>query len=62
MRTPRLVLGALVVAGLGIAGPASAAELPVTVEFQGPVNCVTYPCPQPMPVVVCVKNVVCTPK
>lgn len=35
----------------------------VTVEFQEPVVCVTEPCDQPMPVVVCVAHdLACTPR
>lgn len=35
----------------------------VGVEIQGPVVCVTEPCDQPMPVVVCVAHqLVCTPR
>ena len=60
VRITRLVLAAAAL-GAALATPASAA-LPVTVEFQGPVNCVTYPCPQPTPVVVCVTGVACTPR
>lgn len=45
-------------AALAMAAPSQAAPPDlsrfVTVEQQGPVVCVTYPCPQPMPVVVCV--------
>ena len=61
MRITRLALVAVAI-GAALATPASAA-LPVTVEFQGPVDCVTYPCPQPMPVVVCVTSAaLCTPR
>ena len=35
----------------------------VTVEFQPMVVCVTYPCRQPTPVVVCVTDLgICTPR
>lgn len=64
----RLVLAG-VFAALATAVPAQASEiaLPVSVEFQGPVQCVTYPCPQPMPVVVCAwpddpARTTCTPR
>jgi hypothetical protein len=50
----RLVLAG-VLAALATAVPAHAAEVavPVSVEFQGPVECVRFPCYQPTPVVVC---------
>lgn len=56
-------------AALALATPSQAAPPDlsnvVTVEQQGPVVCVTYPCYQPMPVVVCVlpnATDVCTPR
>ena len=59
----RLLLVALVAAGIGSATPASAYELPVTVTYNPFVVCVTDPCPQPVPVTVCVKPLAyCTPK
>lgn len=64
----RLVLAACAAAA-AVAVPAQAAppdlSKVVTVERQDPVDCVTYPCPQPMPVVVCVTAAdpaVCTPR
>ncbi|HVF03437.1 MAG TPA: hypothetical protein VNA20_01225 [Frankiaceae bacterium] len=64
MRTARLLI-ATTAAAAAFATPASAAwsDHVVTVEFQGPVVCVTEPCDQPMPVVVCVvPAAVCTPR
>lgn len=66
MRTlSRLVLVAAVVATA--AAPASAAVPKlVTVEFNPFVVCVTEPCPQPVPVTVCVHvpadDPTCTPR
>ncbi|HWL36369.1 MAG TPA: hypothetical protein VNQ77_09250 [Frankiaceae bacterium] len=64
----RLVLAG-VFAALATAVPAQASEIavPVSVEFQEPVVCVTYPCYQPTPVVVCVwpedaERRTCTPR
>lgn len=35
----------------------------VTIEQNGPVNCVRFPCPQPPPVTVCVvPAALCTPR
>ena len=67
MSIRRLALATAVAAAALAASPAQAAPPDlskfVTVERQGPVNCVTYPCPQPMPVVVCVvPAALCTPK
>lgn len=66
MSLTRLTLAAFAAAA-AVAVPAAAAPPDlskiVTVEQQDPVNCVTYPCPQPMPVVVCVvPAAVCTPR
>lgn len=67
----RLVLAG-VFAALATAVPAQAAEIadisvPVSIERQDMVVCVTHPCYQPMPVVVCVwpddvERKTCTPR
>ncbi|HEX8002451.1 MAG TPA: hypothetical protein VF519_07120 [Mycobacteriales bacterium] len=59
------LLAAVAVAAVATA-PASAALDVVTITFNPPVVCVTYPCYQPVPVTVCV-NVprdapTCTPR
>lgn len=64
MRITRLAVASAATAAFvtAFAAPASA-SFPVTVEFQGPIECVTDPCDQPTPVVVCVVPVdVCTPR
>ena len=62
----RLALAAFAAAA-ALATPATAAPPDlsgiVTVERNHPVNCVTFPCPQPPPYTVCVVPAgVCTPR
>jgi hypothetical protein len=63
--TKRLALAALVVAAVATPASASVPDI-VTVTYNPWVVCVTDPCPQPVPVTVCVNvptpAAVCTPK
>jgi len=68
MRSPaRLVLACAIASVAAVGIPSASAydptKGPVTIEQQGPVECVRFPCPQPTPVVVCVVSLsLCTPR
>lgn len=61
----RLALAAVVAAAAATPATAAVPKL-VTITYNPWVVCVTEPCPQPVPVTVCVnapsENFVCTPK